>query len=182
MVRRQDAKIMATMGLLGLHTAASMVSAISGGNTMDMSTLEVVKTAVDIGITPVLLIVLMIFFLSRSKRDAEQMDRVQQDAQATIKQAFTNAQAKVEESAKASKERVDILLSENARREELIRRAAEEREELIRKDAEKRESILLTNMERMVDSMGEINKSMKSIESSFTIMERRLEKIESKMR
>ncbi|MBD5497467.1 MAG: hypothetical protein HDR11_06840 [Lachnospiraceae bacterium] len=180
-MRNRNFKITATMGLLAAHTAASMVSVLSGGNEMDMSMLETVKTAVDIGITPVLLIVLVIFFLSRNKQDTEQMEKIQSESQKTIKEAFETAHGKVEEAAKINKERIEAILEENAKREELLRKAAEEREELIRRDSEKRESILLTNMERMVDSMGEINRSMKSIEASFTIMERRLEKIENRM-
>lgn len=167
--------------MLVVHTAGQIAAVITGGIDMDISTLEAVKTAVDIGITPVLLIVLMYFFLGRSKKDAEQIAKMQDESQRTITDAYKEAQEKIEESARTNKDRIESILAENARREDLIREAAEAREELIRKDSEKRESILMTNMERMVDSMGEINKSMKSMESSFAIIERRLEKIEQRV-
>ena len=118
---------------------------------------EVVKNVVDIGITPVLLIVFIVFFIHRAKDDDTRVKKSNSEAQ------------------KAIREREDMLLAESARREELIRQEAEKRENLIRKEAEKRESILMANQDRMLNSLDKITDSIAKIEQSLTKMETRHE-------
>ena len=118
---------------------------------------EVVKNVVDIGITPVLLIEFIVFFIHRAKDDDTRVKKSNSEAQ------------------KAIREREDMLLAESARREELIRQEAEKRENLIRKEAEKRESILMANQDRMLNSLDKITDSIAKIEQSLTKMETRHE-------
>ena len=118
---------------------------------------EVVKNVVDIGITPVLLIVFIVFFIHRAKDDDTRVKKSNSEAQ------------------KAIREREDMLLAESARREELIRQEAEKRENLIRKEAEIRESILMANQDRMLNSLDKITASIAKIEQSLTKMETRHE-------
>ena len=118
---------------------------------------EVVKSVVDIGVTPVLLIIFIVFFIQRTKDDDFRVKKSNADAQ------------------KAIREREDTLLAESARREELIRQEAEKRENLIRKEAEKRESILMANQDRMLNSLDKITDSIAKIEQSLTKMESRHE-------
>ncbi|MDD3137707.1 MAG: hypothetical protein PHX08_01880 [Lachnospiraceae bacterium] len=131
---------------------------------------EIIKYAVDVGMTPILLIVFVVFFINKAKDDDEK-----------IKDAYTDAQVQMEKNSKAIREREDMLMAESAKREEIIRSESEKRECLIRREAEKRESILMSNSDRMLDSLGAITNSLQKIENAFSKMEYRLEKIETKI-
>lgn len=169
MKKYQKLKMIAV--LLAIDTARTVMQGIrEAGELMDMTTIDGIKTMIDVGITPALLLVFVWYFLNKSKGD----DKKVQDA-------FTDAQKKIEETNQIIREREDALLANNARREEMIREDAERRENLIRSEAEKRESILLVNMDRMLDNMNSITRAMNKMENSFNKVEQRLENIEQKI-
>ena len=157
--------------ILTAVTISTIINATSAAAaaSADLSFVEGVKTVVDIGITPVLLIVFILYFLNKSKNDDTRVVKAQEDAQKAITE--TN---------EVIARREQQLLEESLRREELIRQEAEKREALIRKESEKRESILMGNMERMVQSMETITQSMRNIDQSLAKVQERLEKIEGK--
>ncbi len=118
----------------------------------------------DAGVTLVLAVVLLVFFIARTKDD-----------DARVKKAYADAQEKIEESSKAIRDREDVLMAENAKREELLRQECEKRENLIRKESEKRESILMANQDRMLNSLDKITESLDKLEKSLSKMETRHE-------
>ncbi|NBK93037.1 hypothetical protein D5278_13790 [bacterium 1XD21-13] len=122
-----------------------------------MTMVELLKNVVDVGITPVLLVVFIVFFIQRTKDDDTRVKKSNSEAQ------------------KAIRDREDMLMAESAKREELIRQEAEKRENLIRKEAEKRESILMANQDRMLNSLDKITDSIAKIEQSLSRMESRHE-------
>ncbi len=122
-----------------------------------ITVVELLKNVVDVGITPVLLVVFIAFFIQRTKDDDTRVKKSNLEAQ------------------KAIREREDMLMAESAKREELIRQEAEKRENLIRKEAEKRESILMANQDRMLNSLDKITDSVAKIEQSLSRMESRHE-------
>ena len=152
------------------HTVQTVERIAAGRGYMEMTVAEMLKQVVDIGITPVLLVVFVYYFLRKSKED----DR-------RVNLAYENAQQKIEESNTVIREREDMLIASNEKREEMIRQEAEKRENLIRQEAEKRESVLMLNMDRQLDSMNAITKSLTKMETAFTKMENRLERIEQKL-
>lgn len=125
---------------------------------------EVISYVVDVGLTPVLLILFIIFFIRRASDD-----------DVRVKQAYADAQSKIEHCNQEVRERENMLLAESAKREEILRHEAEKRENLIRKEAEKRESILMNNQERMMNTMDQISRSMQKMENSLGKMESRHE-------
>lgn len=157
------------IGAVVIDVAVSAASAVASvGQELTMS--ELVGNIVDIGITPALLIVFILYFISKSKND-----------DARVAAAYAESQKKISETNEIISQRERQLTEENARREELIRQEAEKREALIRKESEKREAILMGNMERMVQSMDNITKTMQNIDQSFQSVNARLEKIEDKI-
>lgn len=157
------------LGAIGLNTIGNMATAVATASS-EMTEIEMIRTIVDIGITPVLLIVFIFYFLSKSRSDDER-----------VKQAYDEAAKKIAETNEVIAQREKQLTEESARREEMIRQEAENRETLIRKENEKRESILMGNMERMVQSMETITQSMRNIDQSLAKVNERLEKIEGKV-
>jgi uncharacterized protein YydD (DUF2326 family) len=141
----------------GGHRMGILLTADAGFST-------IMESVVNVGITPVLLVVFIIFFLRRAKDDDSR-----------VKAAYEDAQKKIEENNRLVQEREDTLMAESAKREEILRQEAEKRESLIRKEAEKRESILMTNQDRMLDSMDKITESLSKIENSLNKMESRHE-------
>lgn len=154
------------LSVIAADTAVNAAGAVAAAGT-EMTAAELIKNIVDVGITPVLLIVFILYFIQKSKND-----------DARVAAAYEESQKKISETNDIIAQRERQLLDESARREELIRQEAEKREALIRKESEKRESILMTNMERMVRSMDDITKTMKTIDQSFDKVQKRLEKIE----
>lgn len=143
-----------------------------------MNLAEIIKFITEVGITPVLLILFVWLFISRSKDDDNK-----------VKEAYTTAQENMERNNEAVREREDYLMAESAKREELIRQEAERREKLIRQEAEKRESILMASQDRMLntldniaESLNKMESSMTKLEASFTKSEARMDAIERKMR
>ncbi len=154
-------------------TAATMLSTalkITGVDIMDAGTLETLKEIIDIGITPVLLIVFVCYFISKSKDDDKRVNT-----------AYKETQGKIEEMAASARKHEDTMAAENAKREEMLRSEAEKRETMLRKEAEKRESMLMLNMEKITVSMDSITRTLDKMENSFSGIESRLEKIEYKI-
>lgn len=138
---------------------------IIGGNYMDMTLAEILNHVVNLGVTPVLLLIFCYHTISKSKADDER-----------VKEAWKESQEKITETVRQSQEREEMLRIEAEKREEMLRAEAEKRENMLRAEAEKRESILLCNMERLADSMDGIAKSMNKIESRLDKMEIKLER------
>lgn len=132
-----------------------------------MEIAEIVKLIIDIGITPVLLLLFVRYFLGQDEKRSAQAQKV-----------YSEAQEKIESATAAAREREDLLLAEAQRREELIRTDALEREKLIRRESEKREGVLLTNLERVTATMDKISASMQDIQGTIGKMDDRLERLE----
>lgn len=126
---------------------------------------------VDKGITAILLIIFVGYFLRRSRNDDNK-----------VKEAYETSQKNMEEQNKAVREREDYLLAESAKREEIIRTEAERREKLIRAEAEKRESILMASQDRMLDTLDNIAASLNNVERSVAKQDQRLDAIEQEIR
>lgn len=163
----------------GMHTAAATLTAvtvlstalnITEGIRMDAGTVEAIKNIIDVGITPVLLIIFVFYFINKSKGDDKR-----------VNEAFQTAQAKIEEITGSAREHEDLILAENAKREEMLRSEAEKRETMLRKEAEKRESLLMLNLEKITASMDNITRTLDKMENTNSAIELRLEKIEYRM-
>lgn len=137
---------------------------------VDAGTLEILKEIIDIGITPVLLIIFVGYFINKSKGDDKR-----------INTAYKEAQEKIEEMTSSARKHEDMIAVENAKREEMLRSEAEKRENMLRKEAEKRESMLMLNMEKISSSMDSITRTLDKMENSFAGIQNRLEKIEYKI-
>ena len=148
MEKRHKAE-MISITLVAAEVGSSLAKYSNGGYNMDGLTIaEVLKNIVDIGITPVLLVIFIVFFIRRANDD-----------DARVKQAYSDAQKKIEDCNREVKERENTLMAEN----------------VIRKEAEKRESILMANQDRMLNSMDAITQSLSKIEISLNKMESRHE-------
>lgn len=148
-----------------IQTGEAIMEAQAG-----MDTIDVIKQIIDVGITPVLLLVFVFYFINKSKTDDKRVEDTNQ-----------NASSKIDETLKASREHEEVMLAESAKREEMLRQEAERRENMLRKESEKRESILMLNMEKITDSMTSMTKTMDRMESAFSGIEKRLENIEYKI-
>lgn len=148
-----------------IQTGEAIMEAQAG-----MDTIDVIKQIIDVGITPVLLLVFVFYFINKSKTDDKRVEDANQ-----------NASSKIDETIKASREHEEAMLAESAKREEMLRQEAERRENMLRKESEKRESILMLNMEKITDSMTSMTKTMDRMESAFSGIEKRLENIEYKI-
>ena len=154
-------------------TAVTMLTAVlnmTGVGMMDAGTLETLKQVIDVGITPVLLLVFVYYFINKSRGDDKRVNT-----------AYKETQEKIEEMAASARIHEDAMAAENARREEMLRTEAGKRETMLRKEAEKRESMLMLNMERITTSMDSITRTLDRMENSFSGIESRLEKIEYKI-
>lgn len=129
----------------------------------------------------VMLALLMGYVLQKAKTDDKRVNEAQQAAIDTTKAVYNDAQEKIEEANRAIREREDILLNTSMEREEILREESRKREEMIRKESEKRESILMLNMDRIAENMKSITEALNKIESSFSGIDRRLEKIEERI-
>lgn len=175
-----DKKLRAASAAIYLTAALRVMTEIYclGGNGMEgMSLAEIIKFITEVGITPVLLILFVGLFISRSKDDDNK-----------VKDAYKTAQENMERNNEVVREREDYLMAESAKREEIIRQEAERREKLIRQEAEKRESILMASQDRMLntldsiaESLNKMENSMIKLEVSYTKSESRLAAVERKM-
>ncbi|MCM1193353.1 MAG: hypothetical protein NC123_16365 [Butyrivibrio sp.] len=134
------------------------------GDIENLAFSESGKWVAELGVSIVLLLIFVFYFIRKSISDDKRVNK-----------AYDDAQEKIAACDRQIRERENYLLSESAKREEIIRQESEKRENLIRKEAEKRESILMANQDRMVDSMREITASLSKIETSLNKMESRHE-------
>lgn len=132
---------------------------------------EWVANIADKGITAILLIIFVGYFIRRSRNDDNK-----------VKEAYETSQKNMEEQNRIVREREDYLLAESAKREEIIRTEAERREQLIRMEAEKRESILMASQDRMLDTLDNIASSLNNVERSVARQDKRLDAIEQEIR
>jgi len=135
--------------------------------TAQLPSMELWKQIADIGMVPVLLVLFIWYFISRSKNDDNK-----------VKEAYEASQRNMEEQNKVVRDREDYLLAESAKREEIIRTEAERREKLIRAEAEKRESILMASQDRMLETLDNIASSLNKMERSLVKQEQRLDVME----
>ena len=165
-----DKKLKTTALAIVTVTAGRCAAGIAdmGGTGMEgVGMNEIMKFVMDTGITTVLLIMFVWYFINRSRNDDNK-----------VKEAYETAQANME----------DYLMAESAKREEIIRQEAERREKLIRQEAEKRESILMASQDRMLgtldniaESLGKMEGALTKLEISFSKTETRLDAIERKV-
>ncbi len=134
------------------------------GDIENLAFSESGKWVAELGVSIVLLLIFVFYFIRKSISDDKRVNK-----------AYDDAQEKIAACDRQIRERENYLLSESAKREEIIRQESEKRENLIRKEAEKRESILMANQDKMVDSMREITTSLSKIETSLNKMESRHE-------
>lgn len=134
------------------------------GAVEELAFSEAGKWVMELGVSIVLLLIFVFYFVRKSISDDKRVNK-----------AYDDAQEKIAACDRQIRERENYLLAESAKREEIIRQESEKRETLIRKEAEKRESILMANQDKMVDSMREITVSLSKIETSLNKMESRHE-------
>jgi len=115
-----------------------------------------ISTALEIGMTPALLLMFAWYFLKRDKcRDKQIADLIE-----------------------TFKEREKIVLAEGTRREELMRQESERREKIILDSAERRESNLMKTIDGFSGSIEKISDTMDEIKKAFLQMEFRLRTVE----
>ena len=103
MEKRHKAE-MISITLVAAEVGSSLAKYSNGGYNMDGLTIaEVLKNIVDIGITPVLLVIFIVFFIRRANDD-----------DARVKQAYSDAQKKIEDCNREVKERENTLNSMDA--------------------------------------------------------------------
>lgn len=134
------------------------------GDIENLALSESGKWVAELGVSIVLLLIFVFYFIRKSISDDKRVNK-----------AYDDAQEKIAACDRQIRERENYLLSESAKREEIIRQESEKRENLIRKESEKRESILMANQDKMVESLREITTSLSKIEVSLNKMESRHE-------
>lgn len=134
---------------------------------VDMGTAEMIKFIIDIGITPVLLVVFVRYFIRQDER-----------RQQSVREEYDGAQKRIADIEKAAKDRENVMLAASQQREALIQSEAAKRENLIRREAEKREGILMTNLERITETMGDISRSMQDIQMNIGKIDERIDRLE----
>ena len=126
---------------------------ILGTAIADVGIIDIIKTAVDVGITPVLLIAFVWYFFQRDKNRDKITQQEKENSQKQIDAANRQSKQQVDIVNKLAKDREDMLLLNNAKREEMIRSEAEKREKIIRQESEKRENALIFNMAEQTKSI-----------------------------
>ena len=132
-----------------------------------MGMAELVKYIIDIGITPVLLVVFVQYFIKQDEK-----------RQQSIQKEYDKAQKRTEDIERAAKERENVLLAAAQQREALIQDEAAKRESVIRKEAEKREGRLMANVERITNTMADISRSMQGIQMDIGRIDDRIDRME----
>lgn len=137
---------------------------------MDVTLAEILSFVVSNGITPVLLVLFVWYFINRDKTRDTQLNKQIEDSK-------QEAASRAEEARK----REDTLMADCIRREELLKAESEKREKLIKEEAEKRENHLMINMDKMAASMEKTSKAMQEINMSINSMQENIMRIESKI-
>ena len=150
------------IALSGVVNVAAIAGTVTGAE--DLSASSIVEYVIKLGVETALLVLFVVVFIKRTQSDSERVEKANQDSRKQLEAVIQQ-----------NREREKTLMSESAKREEILRAEAEKRETMLRREAEKRESILMANQDRMVDSMGQITKSLAKIEVSLNKMEARHE-------
>lgn len=153
-------------------------AAVSLGDEMTFS--EIMKNVVDIGITPVLLIIFIIYFICKSRNDDNRVIKANEQLLQREQQLADEAAKREKLIRQESEKQLQLIMEERARREQQLIEDGQRREEMIRRESEKRESILMGNMERMIQNMDQITLTMRGIDQSMAKINERLEKIEER--
>lgn len=153
-------------------------AAVSLGDEMTFS--EIMKNVVDIGITPVLLIIFIIYFICKSRNDDSRVNKANELLLQREQQLADEAAKREKLIRQESEKQLQLIMEERARREQQLTSDGQRREEIIRRESEKRESILMGNMERMIQNMDQITLTMRGIDQSMAKINERLEKIEER--
>ncbi len=148
----------------------------------------IVKSAMEIGLQPSLLILFVWYFMKRDKEREESLVEEKVNQREAFKKQQETVDAQLESYKANAREKEALLMSENAKREELIRKESEKRETLLRQEAEKRENALIGQLDAMSGTMKEISQSMDGINRSMDGINKtvegvmnRIEKIEHKV-
>ncbi|MBQ8982694.1 MAG: hypothetical protein IJ079_03820 [Lachnospiraceae bacterium] len=137
---------------------------------MDVTLAEVFSFVLSNGLTPVLLVLFVWYFLNRDKTRDEQM-----------KQQMETSRQETDQRIEENNKRTDMIMAECAKREELIRTEADKREKMIKEEAAKRENHLMINMDKIVESMEKTSKAMQEINMNMQLMQEDITRIESKI-
>lgn len=136
----------------------------------DVTLAQIFEFVIANGITPVLLILFVWYFINRDKTRDAQMNKLVEDNK--------RESAKREQE---SREREEALMNDCIRREELLKTEADKREKLLKAEAEKRESHLMMNMEKMTASMEKTVSTLQEMSNSISVVQEKLTRIENKM-
>ena len=159
-----------------LYRAARAAASVSLGDEMTFG--EIMRNIVDIGITPVLLVVFIIYFIWKSKNDDTRVNKVNEMLLQREQQLADEAAKREKLIRQESEKQLQLIMEERARREQQLIEDGVRREEMIRRESEKRESILMGNMERMIQNMDRITETMRNIDLSMAKTNERMEQIE----
>ena len=124
---------------------------------MDFAAL--VSAIIELGITPTLLLVFILIYFKREKRQDKQYDE--------LRAHF--------------KERVDSLLAEGVRREDIMRTEFAKREQTMRNESSRREEMFARSIDNLDSTMVKISKCMDDMNKAFFQMDFRLQNIEGKI-
>lgn len=136
----------------------------------DLTLAQVFEAVISNGITPVLLILFVWYFINRDKTRDEQLNKQIEDSK-------QEAAKRADESRK----REDTLMADCMRREELLKQESEKREKLLKQESEKRENHLMINLDKMSASMEKTAKAMQDINLSLNLMQEKITRIENNM-
>lgn len=161
-----------------LYRAVHAAASVSIGDELTFS--EIMKNVVDVGVTPVLLIVFIIYFIYKSKNDDARVNKANEQLLQREQQLADEATKREKLIRQESEKQLQLIMEERARREQQLIEDGNRRDEMIRRESEKRESILMGNMERMIQNMDRITDTMRNIDLSMAKVNERLEKIEER--
>lgn len=144
-----------------------------------------VGTLVDIvsnyGIPSVLLLVFVIYFMSKDKQREKDMRQMIEDTakkDAEQKAAYEKSIADIRNS---NQEIRNNMKEDSKKRENILKEEAMKRENLLREESNKREQALMFNMEKQGESLKEVSSTMSKIENAVSIVLTRIEKLEEKI-
>lgn len=137
--------------------------------------------AAEYGVTLVLLLLFVWYFLKRDKERETGLVEEKVKLRDEFRKQKEDIDRELESHKKSARDKEALLLSENAKREELIRRESEKREQIIREEAIRREEALMNQLDKMNGIMKEISASMDGINQSMDRMNRNLDRLSRRM-
>ena len=118
-----------------------------------------ISMIVEMGLTPGLLVIFIIFFFKQDKRRDEQYDKIRENF----------------------KSQMDGILAESIRREEKMRIESEKREQIMRQESERREVMITRSIDGLNNTMAKMSDCMSDMKEAFIQMDMRLQNVESKV-